>query len=104
MAPLTSTPSAGSSSELVPLASCCPWCSGRHGRAPDVSRAVPRTSGRPATPARRPSTRSKREQLVEEVNQPVAARWVTQLAQRLGLNLTNAFASDTESPADLLQR
>jgi hypothetical protein len=28
---------------------------------------------------------------------------VTQLAHRLGLNLTNAFASDTESLADLLQ-
>jgi hypothetical protein len=38
-------------------------------------------------------------QLFEEVDQPLAARQVTQLAQRLHLDLTNAFASDPESLA-----
>jgi hypothetical protein len=44
------------------------------------------------------------DQLLDEVDRSLAARWVTQLAQRLGLDLTNAFASHTASPAHLLQR
>jgi hypothetical protein len=43
-------------------------------------------------------------QLFEEVSQPLAARCVTQPGQRLGLYLTNAFATDTESLANLFQR
>src|ERR1039457_5055 len=49
-------------------------------------------------------TRPCYAQLFDEVNQSLAARRVTQLAQRLGLNLANAFTSHTESLAHLLQR
>src|SRR6478736_1471394 len=42
--------------------------------------------------------------LIEEALQPLGARRVAQLAQRLGLDLAYALARDVELLADLLQR
>src|SRR4026207_106417 len=42
--------------------------------------------------------------LVEEALQPLGARRVAQLAQRLGLDLAYALARDVELLADLLER
>src|SRR6185369_601052 len=42
--------------------------------------------------------------LLEVVLQLAAARWVTQLAQRLRLDLTDALARDVELAADLFER
>src|SRR5690554_8126473 len=42
--------------------------------------------------------------LVEEAAQVIAAGWMTQLAQGLGLDLTDSLAGDVELLADLFQR
>ncbi len=55
------------------------------------------------THVRQRSLSGPRCQLFDKVSQPLAARWVTQLAQRRALNLTNAFSTDAKSLADLLQ-
>src|SRR5438270_8081567 len=53
---------------------------------------------------KRSLSRDRNSALLEIVLELLAARWMTQLAQRLGLDLPDALSRDTEALAHLFER
>src|SRR4051812_39078547 len=73
-------------------------------RDPLIRRRLHRRYEERAGRSARPSSVRRLRASFEERPQLPAARWVAQLAQRLGLYLPDALAGDREALADLLER